>query len=177
MGWIGRSKEEEKKVKIQNIYKENSNLGGRRSSQDRRVSADSNYKGIERRISGDRRKEAGRRIYKRFQAKDLTFVKLNSEYEEDLGQLLDISKGGLSLRYFKDEERSRSYTDLGIFMSGGDFAVDWIPFKGVADTVLKNNSLFNTILLRRYAVQFEDLTPDQAAKLDYFLLNHTLGQA
>jgi len=169
--------EEKKELKIQNIYKENSNLGGRRSSQDRRVSADPNYKGIEKRISGDRRLGTHRRIYKRFQAKDLTFVKLNAEYEEDLGQLLDISKGGLSLRYFKDEEKSRSYSDLGIFMSSGDFAVDWIPFKGVSDTVLKNNSLFSTIVLRRFAVQFENLTPDQAAKLDYFLLNHTLGEA
>ena len=164
-------------MKIQNIYKENSNLGGRRSGQDRRLSADPNYKGIERRISGDRRLATRRRMYKRFRAKDLTFVKLNSEYEEDIGQLLDISKGGLSVRYFKDEERSRNYTDLGIFMSGGHFAVDWIPFRGVSDTVLKNNSLFSTIVLRRYAVQFENLTPDQAAKLDYFLLNHTLGEA
>lgn len=51
------------------------------------------------------------------------------------------------------------------------------PFKGVSDTVLKNNSPFSPIVLRRFAVQFENLTPDQAAKLDYFLLNHTLGEA
>lgn len=164
-------------MKIQNIYKEKNNLGGRRSGQDRRMFVDPNYKGLERRVSEDRRRETHRRTYKRFRAKDLTFVKLNSEYEEDIGQLLDISKGGLSLRYFKDEERSRNYTDLGIFMSGGDFAVDWIPFKGVSDTVIKNNSLFSTIVLRRYAVKFDDLTPDQSAKLDYFLLNHTLGEA
>lgn len=117
-------------MKIQNIYKENNNLGGRRSGQDRRMSANPHYKGIERRISRDRRLGTHRRIYKRFRAKDLTFVKLNSEYEEDIGQLLDISKGGLSLRYFKDKQKSRNYFDLGIFMSSGDFSVDWIPFKG-----------------------------------------------
>lgn len=164
-------------MKIQNIYKENNNIGGRRSGKDRRVLADPNYRGIERRISNDRRKGTMRRDYKRFRPKDLTFVKLNSEYEEDIGQLLDISKGGLSLRYFINEEKPRNYSDLGIFVSGGDFAVDWLPFKGVSDNVLKNNSMFSTILLRRYAVQFENLTPDQGAKLDYFLLNHTLGEA
>ncbi len=164
-------------MKIQNIYKETNNLGGRRSGKDRRKAADPSYKGIERRVTEDRRLGAHRRSYKRFRAVDLTFVKLNADYDEDIGQLLDISRGGLALRYFKDQERSREYTDLGIFMSNGDFAVDWIPFKSVSDTVLKTNSLAGTIVLRRYAVQFEDLTPDQSAKLDYFLLNHTLGEA
>lgn len=162
---------------MQTIYQENSNVGGRRVGLDRRVSADSNCRGIEKRVTGDRRKETRKREQTRFRVKDLTFVKLNSENKKDVGQLLDISKAGLSLRYFIDEEKSQNYSSLGIFLSGGDFNIDKIPFRIVTDTILNSNQPFSTTILRRYAVQFETLTPEQTAKLDYFLLNHTLGEA
>ena len=76
-----------------------------------------------------------------------------------------------------DGKKSQNYSSLGIFLSGGDFIIDQIPFRIVTDTELNSNQPFSTIILRRYAVQFENLTPDKAAKLDYFLLNHTLGEA
>jgi hypothetical protein len=163
--------------KMQTIYQENSNVGGKRLGLDRRVADNPIYKGIERRINGDRRKGTRKRTHPRFQVKDLTFVKLNSENKKDIGQLLDISKAGLSLRYFIDGEKSQNYSSLGIFLSGGDFIIDQISFRIVTDAVLNSNSPFSTIILKRYAVQFENLTPEQTAKLDYFLLNHTLGEA
>ena len=162
---------------MQTIYQENDNLEGRRLGLDRRVADHPIYKGIEKRINGDRRKGTRKRTHPRFRAKDLTFVKLNSESKKDVGQLLDISKAGLSLRYFIDGKKSQNYSSLGIFMSGGDFMIDQIPFRIVTDTELNSNPPFSTIILRRYAVQFENLTPEKRAKLDYFLLNHTLGEA
>jgi len=113
-------------------------------------------------------------MHQRFRAKDLTFVKLSSEHEEDIGQLLDISKGGLSLRYFLNDEKPRNYKELGIFVSGGNFAIDKIPFKTVSDTQLANGSPFSMIILRRYGLQFDKLKPEQLSKLDHFLQNYTL---
>jgi hypothetical protein len=162
---------------MQTIYQENSSLGGRRLCSDRRASAGSNYRGIERRINGDRRKGTRKRGQTRFRAKDLTFVKLCSESDVDIGQMLDISKEGLSLLYIIDGEKSQNYSSLGVFLSGGDFIIDQIPFRTVSDTILTYEFLFSTIILSRYAVQFEKLTPEQTAKLDYFMLNHTLGEA
>ncbi|MFH2219963.1 MAG: hypothetical protein ABII68_09940 [Pseudomonadota bacterium] len=150
---------------------------GRRSGSDRRTLADPDYRGLERRVAGDRRKGIRDRKHPRFRSKDLTFVKLSAEYKEDVGQLLDICKEGLSVRHFTSEEKSRNYSDLGIFVHGGNFSVDWIPFKTVSDTELANKSPFSTVTFRRYGVKFGDLTPEQAAKLDHFLLNHTLGIA
>ncbi len=161
---------------MQTIY-QNSNFGGRRSVSNRRVFADPDYKSLEKRITGERRKGTIKREQVRFRAKDLIFVKLNSENTEDVGELLDISKGGLSLRYFVKEKKPRDYSDLGLFSSGGDLIIDEVPFKTVVDTELANNIQFSTIIFRRYGVQFENLTPNQTAKLDYFLLNHTLGEA
>jgi len=141
---------------------------------DRRGDDDPDYKGIERRVNEDRRK------YPRFLAKDDTFVKLQSEFKVDVGQLIDISKDGLALLYTLREERSPNYSELGIFLLGvflsvDDFAVDQISFQAVSDIELANELPLNTISYRRYAVQFEELTPEQTAKLNDFLLNHTIG--
>jgi hypothetical protein len=162
---------------MKNICQEKVDVGGRRLGFNRRVSADDNWRGIERRINGDRRNGSRKRIHPRLQVKDLTFVKLNSESQTDAGQLLDISKAGLSLRYFIDENKSQNYSSLGIFLPDNDFMIDKIPFRIVSDTVLNSIKPYSSILFKRNSLQFENLTPDQETKLDYFLLNHTLGEA
>jgi len=162
---------------MQANYQEKNTIGGRRSVSNRRVFADPNYNGLERRITGDRRKGIRKRKTPRFRAKDLTFVKLNSENREDVGELLDISKEGLSLRYFVKEEKPQDYSDLGLFSSGGDLIIDEVPCKIVVDTELVNNIPFSTIIFRRYGLQFENLTSEQTVKLDYFLTKHTSGEA
>ncbi len=161
---------------MQANYQEKNTIGGRRSVSNRRVFADPNYNGLERRIIGERRKGTRKRKHPRFRAKDLTFVKLNSENKENIGELLDISKKGLSLRYFVKEEKPQDYSDLGLFSSGGNLIIDEMPFRTVVDTELVNNIPFSTIIFRRHGVQFENLTPNQTAQLDNFLLKHTLGK-
>ncbi len=153
------------------------NISGRRYGYDRRVYADSNYRSIDKRVTPDRRKGLQKRTEKRYKVRDLTFVKLRSETKIEIGQLLDISMEGLAFRYFIDNKQSRKYHDLGLFLSGGGFSIDQIPFKAVSNIELANNSQFSTIILKRYGVQFEKLTPDQTNRLDHFLLNYTLGEA
>jgi hypothetical protein len=166
-----------KGIKMQSRSQENNNLEGRRLRLDRRMENHHIYTGIEKRINDDRRKGTRKRANPRSRAKDLTFVRLNTENEQDIGQLLDISKAGLSLRYFIDAEKPQNYSSLGIFLSDSDFNVDQIPFKIIADSKIDSNTPFSKIILKRYAVQFEKLTPEQVNKLDYFLLNHTFGEA
>ncbi|MBU0987839.1 MAG: hypothetical protein KKH68_11370 [Proteobacteria bacterium] len=158
-------------------YHDSQSISGRRLGADRRAFANPNYRGIDRRINPDRRSDADKRKQLRLRAKDLTFVKLSSESGIDIGQLLDISPKGLALRFFVSEETSRDYSELGVFVSGGHFVMDKIPFRPVSDTVLASEFPYSTITFRRYAVQFEKLTPEQKEKLDNFLLNHTLGEA
>lgn len=149
---------------------------GRRSYIDRRVFNDPNFSGIERRMIKNRRGVACRRENKRFQLKDFTFVKLWSESNEDIGQLLDLSKSGLSLRYFVTGQNPSNFSELGIFSSSSGLAVDGIPFRIISDTEL-NESLFGPILFRRSGVHFGPLKPDQISKLEYFLKNFTLRHA
>jgi hypothetical protein len=136
--------------------------------------------GDDRRIGSDRKTLTERRQHKRFQVKGLVFTKLWSEYEkeyvEDMGQLLDISRGGLSVRCSEKTDKTGEYSGLGIFLSGDDFSIDKIPFKIISDTEMTSDSTFIKHTAWRYGLQFEELTPHQRDKLDYFLLNHTLSE-
>jgi hypothetical protein len=161
---------------MQTFCQENGGIGRRRSGSDRRMFADFNYTGLEKRIAGDRRKGIRQRNLQRFLAKDLTFGKLQSGSDEEIGQLLDISMSGLALRSFTDGKETQDYSELDIFLSGGDFAIGGISVKTVSDTELANGSPFSTVIFKRYGVKFEDLTREQKAGLDYFLVNHTAGK-
>lgn len=94
----------------------------------------------------------------------------------DVAQMTDISKTGLSFRCLIDGDKPQDYSNLDIFVSGSHFTVDSIPFQTVWNSVL-NGSAFSTILMRRCGVRFGDLSSEQTEKLDYYLLNHTLGEA
>ncbi len=144
----------------------------RRSRRDPRVADGNIFIETDRRIHKDRRNGTGRRKHKRFQVKNFTFVKFRSESDEDVGQLLDISKGGLSLRYFVNSEKPKKFYKLDILLSGGDFIIAGIPFRTISDTELSDGLQFSPTFFRRSSVQFGHLTPKQIYKLDYFFSQH-----
>ncbi|MBW1836873.1 MAG: PilZ domain-containing protein [Deltaproteobacteria bacterium] len=148
----------------------------RRSGIDRRLCAAPYDKGPERRIT-DRRSEIDKRKHIRYWVKDHILVNLKSESKSNHGQLLDISKGGLAFYYFANAKKPKNYSELGIFPSNDDFAIARIPCKTVSDTKMINESPFGTKILRRHSIRFENLTPAQKIKMDYFLRNYTLGEA
>ena len=113
------------------VDQENQKTSGRRNEPDRRKASDLNYKGPERRTAG-RRKMIDRRRHVRYRAKDHVYVNIRSRFDEEIGQLIDISKGGLSLNYPLNDDRSTSYDELGI-LSSIDLATERISFKTVSD--------------------------------------------
>ena len=142
---------------------------GRQRGKDRRYH-DATILAPDRRTGKDNRKRT------RFLAKELTFVKLVSGHEENVGQLMDISRSGLSIRYFTTADVLQDFSDLSIFSSDGDYNSGKIPIKIVSD-VERDKSPSGKQTLRRYGIQFDELTPEQIDELDDFLLNHTLGEA
>ena len=148
---------------------------GRRNGPDRHQAPDPKYAGPERRAAG-RRKRIDRRKHVRYRAKDHVYVNIRSQFDEEIGQLIDISKGGLSLNYPLNDDRSTSYDELGI-LSSIDLATERISFKTVSDIEILNQFKFGHRRLRRHGLEFKNLTPEQEAKLDYFIKNFTLGEA
>jgi len=154
---------------------ENHRTSGRKNEADRRKALDPNYTDPERRIAS-RRKLTDRRKHVRYRAKDHVYVNIRSRFDEEIGQLIDISKGGLSLNYPLNDDRSTSYDELGI-LSSIDLATERISFKTVSDIEILNQLNFGHRRLRRHGLEFKNLTPEQEAKLDYFIKNFTLGEA
>jgi hypothetical protein len=124
-------------------------------------------------MAGDKDRRKDKRNDKRFQVKRFTFVKLWSESNEDMGQLLDINKRGLSLRYFVKDQNPSDFSHLSIVSSERDLAIDKIPFTVVSDTELANGSPQGPIMFRRAVVKFGQLTSKQLSKLDDFLKKNT----
>lgn len=160
---------------MRTINKENSINSGRRSGQDRRISSDSNYRGPERRLA-DRRSGTDGRRHDRYRVKDHVYVNLRSETGEEVGQLMDISRGGLSLQFLATDQNQRTYTDLGILASM-DLATERIPFRTVSVEEVNNHIPMSVTRLIRYSLEFKELTPDQRAKIDFFIKNYTYGNA
>ena len=114
-----------------------------------------------------------RRAHKRFLAKDGTYA-IFGKHSKKLGQVVDISNGGVAFRYNDDENRSRGLFEVGIMVSD--------------DTDLDGEMLFNARIiadfeispgtkyfmpLRQGHVEFVELTEEQKAILSQLIINHT----
>jgi len=124
----------------------------------------------------DRRSGTDIRKHYRYRVKDHVYANLRSESGEEVGQLLDISKGGLSLQFLATDKEPATYTDLGILASM-DLATERIPFRTVSVEEVSNNIPLSVTRLRRYSLEFKNLTPVQRDKLDFFIENYTCGNA
>jgi len=119
-----------------------------------------------------------RRKDKRFQVRDNAFVALEAlswpHSTTKVGQITDISMGGLAFRYHASEERTNGSFELGIFLAHNSFHLRKIPFETIWDVETKGvRSSF--ITMRRSGVRFGEMTHDQISGLEYFIRNHTIG--
>jgi hypothetical protein len=114
-----------------------------------------------------------KRREKRYQACDGAFAALRNNTTK-LGQIMDISRKGLSLRYIDIGERPEESVEMDIFMSGNGFFLKQISFRTVFDLELDTRLEFSSIPMRRRGVEFVNLNPQQFKSLIYFIENHTL---
>ena len=148
------------------------------SSADRGVFGNLVYPAAETHINGDSGKNRRKRKHERYKVKDFALVMLKSESKVDIGQMLDISEGGLSFQYVARDEQLSDYATFNISMISDDFfSINRIPFKSVSDINLTDASLFKLKKLRRHSLKFGDLTSRQSSKIEYFLLNYTSCKA
>ena len=94
-----------------------------------------------------------------------------------IGQVIDISRGGLSLRYIHEENGTEGLHELDIFMSNEGFYIKRVPFITVSDfneTIQRPNQM---VLMRRLGVQFGKLSLNQVSHLEFFINNYTTSKA
>jgi len=93
-----------------------------------------------------------------------------------VGQIIDISRGGLAVRYMSNEQPPSLSSELDIFIARNNYYLRSLPYSTVADSELKENIAYSHIKMRRCSVRFGALTHDLQRELEDFLLNHTIDE-
>ena len=111
------------------------------------------------------------RRHARFRVLRDAFAALGPDYIK-VGQILDISMGGLAFRYIVPEEGPSNASELDIFLAGRTFYLYKLPFETVRDSAT-NEAPFSSMNMKVSGLQFGDLTDNQKSNLRYFIQTHT----
>ena len=120
-----------------------------------------------------------KRKFKRFKGRDGAFAAFIKPYElVNMGQIQDISMGGLCVRYLSTNNRNEDYCEIKIFGSNGRFIhLNRVQCRIVYDLELPEGS-WEQISTRRCGVEFENLSVRYLSMLrefiDYFASNEAL---
>jgi hypothetical protein len=118
--------------------------------------------------------QAEKRRFRRFQAPRNAFALLRGP-DGRLGQIIDISKGGLAFRYVSNGRQPRRSFQLDIFLANNGFHLEKVSFRAVSDFEVSKQALANSVTIRRCGVQFDELNQDHISRLEYFLETYALG--
>ena len=116
---------------------------------------------------------AERRKNKRFPVQEGAFAVIGPEFTK-LGQITDISRGGLAFRYIVTGSQGNGASEADVFLAGDGFYLEKIPIRPVWDLKVPKKFSNGSLPMRRCGVKFLDLTPHQRSQLEYFIQNHTL---
>ena len=112
-----------------------------------------------------------RRKHKRYKLPEGTFAALQSSYL--VGQIINLSLGGVSFRCISSGRRGFNGSILEIFSRDNHFYLKKIPFKVVSEIDLENQVPFSSIQMKQISGKFSGLTEYQKSQLDYFLRTYT----
>jgi len=121
-----------------------------------------------------RKRTIERRKNRRFKAVEGAYAAI-SPNSHKLGQILDISMGGLAFKYIdtsNGENKKEQSPEETIFLSSMGYYVGDLPFQTVADYEVTNAPSFSSMKVRKRHVQFTDLSFKQLFDLDYYLKNN-----
>jgi len=117
---------------------------------------------------------AEKRRFRRFQAPQNAFTLLRGP-DGKLGQIIDISKGGLAFRYVGNGRQPKRSFQLDIFLANNGFRLEKVSFRTVSDFEVNKQGLAHSAIMRRCGVQFDELNQDHLSRLEYFIENYALG--
>ena len=117
-----------------------------------------------------------RRKQKRFKAVNGAFAAVRQK-SNHLGQIKDISFGGLAFTYLANEGATNGARALDIFVTKHQLYIKDIPFQLVRDTQVEKANPFSTVCVRQQSVQFGELSEDQKSQLVHMMQYHTVGKS
>jgi hypothetical protein len=93
-----------------------------------------------------------------------------------MGEIVEISRGGLSFQYIDTDRILSQPCELDILFIDEDFHLSGLPFQAVEDRSIKSDAPFDVLRMKRLTVKFCGLTSKQKLKLDHLLKNYTSGK-
>jgi hypothetical protein len=115
-----------------------------------------------------------RRRHPRYPSIDGVIVALMPQ-ADILGQMIDISPGGLSFCYIDSVFEEHPSSELIILVSRPQLCFDKLAYQTVADFPVPNEFSFSSIPVRRRCVRFTHLHEEQSAQIEWFILACSAG--
>ena len=115
------------------------------------------------------------RKHKRFRPQDGTYAVLRGPGKK-LGQVVNVSLGGLAFRYIDIGERPKRSFELDISIQEDGFILDGLSFETVSDFSTSREFPFSSTPIRRRGGQFMALNENQISDLEYFIQNYAIGE-
>lgn len=125
-----------------------------------------------------RKRTIERRKNKRYKAVEGAYAAI-SPNSNKIGQIIDISMGGLCFKYInaaKESQEAALRTKESIFLSSVGYYVGDLRFQTIADYEITDTPLFSSMKVRKRHVKFTDLTFKQLFDLDHYLKNNVSEQ-
>jgi len=113
-----------------------------------------------------------RRKHQRYSIKDGAYASINHPSGK-LGQISNISLGGLSFTYIDNDISVVEIPNPLITLRGfGNYVKD-IPFQAIDDFEITNGSSFSLMVMRKQRIQFSGLSDNQRSRLSEFIKNNS----
>ena len=116
-----------------------------------------------------------RRSQERYQVQRGIYALLKNGSSK-LGQIINISPGGLAFMYINNEKQISEPVEVDIFISGNGYFLKGIPCKKISDIHIDNFVPFSTFEMRQLGIQFGEMSHGQALQLDTFIKKYALVQ-
>lgn len=120
-----------------------------------------------------RTEQEDRRRHKRYRVKEGALALIDNIP----GTIVDISSGGLTVNYIVFGKEPADQLRLDIFLSGEEFYLRDLPARLVNSASSgKSGATGGSIQVKRYGLQFGELTEHQKSTLRYFILHNTVAE-
>ena len=113
-----------------------------------------------------------RRHYERLEVQSGAFASLSPQFAI-IGQVVNISQGGLAFRYVASVPRSPETHRLNIVLTDGSFCIEKLNFRSVWDVPTPQEFACGLITYRHCGVEWGRLDSAQRADLAYFMKCYT----
>lgn len=114
-----------------------------------------------------------KRSHNRLQVNDVVYAIIN--YKPTIfGQIINISKDGMAVRYSINGEQLSKPSELDVFIMNSHFYIEKIQIKIISDFEIGDKSPFVSQKNRQRCFQFGEMKSSQLFQLDYLLKNFTI---